>query len=86
MTHTPGPWQVTNEVNVFTALGGARADGLCAQDNDGWQIADCGDGVTFVRGEEMSLPVREQAANARLIASAPELLEALVTLVAVFWD
>lgn len=64
--HTPGPWQTLNTAHIFTGLGAARADGTPAPSDDGWMIADCDMG---------GLPLGEVAANARLIAAAPELLE-----------
>lgn len=75
--HTPGPWQVVNAKDVFTAPGAPNAAGVCAEQNDGWQIADCGSFFGCVIGDsahEMSMD--EERANARLIAAAPELLAA----------
>lgn len=77
MNYTKGPWQRTNGTDVFSGLGAVNGNGVVADSNDGWQIADCMVGITFVEGEEMSLSYDEQVANAKLIAAAPELLEAL---------
>lgn len=66
--HTPGPWL------VWDLKGTARVDhttGVFRQldGNDEQTIALC--------DEDLSLSSDEQFANARLIAAAPELLEAL---------
>jgi hypothetical protein len=63
--HTPGPWSVEDE----------REDRIAVRSEDGALIADCCDGHyndsgDFIRAAE-SLP------NARLLAAAPDLLEAL---------
>lgn len=76
--HTPGPWEVKNLTDVFTTLGAQTRKGIKAADNDGWLIADCANGITFdVEGQERTIVPREQAANARLIAAAPDMLAAL---------
>ena len=67
--HTPGPWL------VWDSKGTARIDhttGVYRQldSNDQQIIALC--------DEDLSLSSDEQFANARLIAAAPELLEALI--------
>lgn len=61
--HTPGPWQITEmDGEVNRAVVGP----------DGELIADC----FAPTAEDFNLP-QDYEANARLIAAAPELLEAL---------
>lgn len=76
--HTPGPWEVLNETEVFTGLGADSGDGVKALPSDGWMIADCGGCMTFseVGPAELSLDLRP--ANAKLIAAAPLLLADLI--------
>lgn len=62
MKHTPGPWKVTD--NNYT-LGVETEDGK-------YSVCD----VCLSNGETRN-DAEEDKANARLIASAPELLEAL---------
>ena len=66
--HTPGPWYVLNGCDIFTDLGAKNAEDTSAPHNDGWHIADVDMG---------GLCLAELSANARLIAAAPELLDAL---------
>jgi hypothetical protein len=75
---TPGPWEVRNSTDIFTKLGAPRADGYRARSDDGWQVADCATGLTLTEDNETArLRPEEQAANARLMAAAPQLVEAL---------
>ncbi|MDI6404992.1 hypothetical protein QL217_09450 [Cronobacter malonaticus] len=74
---TPGPWEVMNATDVFTQQGSANGSGVVCDNDDGWQVAGCFNGETFVQGELVTLSLSEKEANARLIAAAPELLEAL---------
>jgi hypothetical protein len=64
MSHTPGPWQVSDALHeglADTEYHFVRAgDGICGKPYEGFEIAGC-----------MS------AEDARLIAAAPEMLEAL---------
>lgn len=74
---TPGPWEVENSTDVFTQLGAKNANGVAADSNDGWQVADTSVGLTFVNNEAAYLSVDECIANAHLIAAAPDLYEKL---------
>ena len=72
MTHTPGPWE-SNET-------GAAGDELaCAVWTKAGYTPICT--TDFRVGKYKPCTPREQHANARLIAAAPELLEALETIV-----
>lgn len=68
--HTPLPWEVCNLTDLFSSSGAKNADGVRADHNDGWQIADCLVGLTFVNGEMESLDVDEQRSNAEFICRA----------------
>ena len=74
---TPGPWQAVNGTDIFTPLAARNGAGTAAHETDGWHIADCSMGETQTEDGAENIPHREQLANARLIAAAPELLEAL---------
>lgn len=63
--HTPGPWQWTTRNRV--------RDGYA--DESPWQTLTDGHGVPITKATQR--PVREEMANAYLIAAAPELLGAL---------
>lgn len=75
--HTPGPWEVLNQTDIFTGLGADSGDGVKANSTDGWMIADCGGCITFTEIGEIELGHELRKANAKLIAAAPDLLEAL---------
>ena len=76
--HTPGPWEVLNETEVFTGLGADSGDGVKALPSDGWMIADCGGCVTFSEAGPAELSLDLRRANAKLIAAAPAVLADLV--------
>lgn len=78
---TPGPWDVVNGTDVFTNLGAANAGGARTDGDDGWHIADCNPGGSFVDGHMVDMILSERQRNAYLIAAAPELLEALESLI-----
>lgn len=73
MTHTPGPWSISK----------IHVDGLYGNNGEAFVIAedrrvcavDCE--ATFKRGQGYLAQCDERDANARLIAAAPELLEAV---------
>lgn len=77
--HTPGPWEVVNGKDIFTTLGAMNAEGVYSPFNDGWHIASMGECTCSISGEQIGLDYREANANARLIAAAPDLLEACQT-------
>ena len=61
--HTPGPWAVSTQ-----------GVGFEVDSADGWQVAQAQQRHEDGRGKEATM----RLANARLIAAAPELLEALI--------
>lgn len=71
MSHTPGPWGREDEVNPEMITAGRDADGCYIYTADVWEIG---------------LEEPEIEANARLIAAAPEMLEALEEAIPVLTD
>lgn len=63
MSHTPGPWRIEGE-RLKTAISGGHKHVAMVN------YFDCG------RGDPRSISKEEHEANARLIAAAPDLLEA----------
>ena len=66
VSHTPGPWKLTGDSqrSPYFKIRGTRLGGK-------WKVANC----PFI--PEVFLDMAEAAANARLIAAAPDLLAAL---------
>ena len=81
MKHTQGPWEFKNGSDIFGPLGGDSGDGVKADHNDGWMVAEVGCYSAFVDGEFVQMGREVREANAKLIAAAPELLEALELLI-----
>lgn len=75
MQHTPGPWRAAREKNVRDDM----CNGVIAECNDLW-VAACYRSGTTAANERSAEAEAEAEANARLIASAPELLAALKAL------
>jgi hypothetical protein len=67
---------VQNATDVFTGLGAPSGDGVTADSNDGWYIADVQMSGACVEGVQTQLCYDVAKANARLIAAAPCLLAA----------
>ena len=61
--HTPGPWHC------------AKRRPRQISDKRGFKVAKC---LISTKGANFELPIEEVEANARLIAAAPEMLEALI--------
>jgi len=73
--HTPGPWYVAQNDEMFHIIGPAKNCNRNGIENE-WDVALVEDDFTDAR------PREERAANARLIAAAPDLLAALKSMVA----
>ena len=65
MKHTPGPWIA---VGTYVETSDASKAGIC----------QCS--TSWMRQDHFGRSIKEECANARLIAAAPELLDALVDL------
>lgn len=70
MTHTPGPWKYKREASIYSP--GAHADYAIFCDR-----GTVGNAMRLIGGYDKPI---ETESNARLIAAAPELLEALETI------
>lgn len=84
MAHTPGPWTAHEQQSKFGTL-----EGYYVVENGRVQIADLFGIVKGERdedGNEVFISTDEAAANARLIAAAPDLLDACKTILQAFWD
>lgn len=64
---TPLPWEGQNGTDIFSKSGIENRLGQKADENDGWQIADCAMGQTFVGGDLEPMLLQEQRANRNLI-------------------
>jgi hypothetical protein len=68
MKHTPGPWSIEK-----TDSYGASVVAIA-------QVAWCGANSSYGSMGNQSISARQAKANARLIAAAPDMLDALLTL------
>ncbi|MDH0368005.1 hypothetical protein [Brucella anthropi] len=67
---TPGPWKTSNGTDIFPVA-----------DTEGWfYIADCDPSNVPLSREDDGMIYAQAKANARLIAAAPDLYEALFRL------
>lgn len=69
--HTPGPWHIVNNNSAIH-------DRVTKFDKDGARIGDTPMGIATI---EIQCTDERKVANARLIAAAPELLDALINIV-----
>lgn len=75
--HTPGPWEVIG-AHIYTKRGAENRAGSRAHESDGWNIATVNPwACTNSDGEDEDMPVSEVMANADILATSPDLLEAL---------
>jgi hypothetical protein len=77
LRHTPGPWHVTACLDYWVEHGHA----ITGADDGFMGVALCGD-ISWPNSDERQ---KEWEANARLIAAAPDLLEALKVLADQRW-
>lgn len=75
---TPGPWEKLNSAGVFTEVGAVNANGVKADDNDGWQIAECCGLVTNVGGILTELTHVEESGNAQFIAESRQFVPDII--------
>lgn len=70
MNHTPGPWHLSRDKRTIFA--GTDSAGVLIRG-----IEQTIPQIAYICGNGFGATLQEQEANARLIAAAPELLEAL---------
>lgn len=74
---TPGPWELLNGGDIFGPSGGDSGDGVCADQDDGWQVAEVGWYAAFVDGQLTELSGEVRKKNIAILLSAPDLYDAL---------